>query len=79
MIVKQQGVRSSGLGRALDPASDAQDVAQGADVDLPLWMIQNLAARQMVTLRWCPAPALRRLPLHRMARNHASTYACTDK
>ena len=45
----------AGLGRALDPASDAEDVASGADVDLPLWMIRNLAARQMVTLRHVPA------------------------
>ena len=54
----------SGLGRALDPASDAEDVAQGADVDLPLWMVQNLAARQMVTLRCFSPMALRLVPLH---------------
>ncbi len=45
----------AGLGRALDPASDAEDVAANADVDMPLWMVRNLAARQMVTLRRVPA------------------------
>ncbi len=62
MVVQRCAGPLSGLGRALDPASDAEDVAQGADVDLPLWMVQNLAARQMVTLRCCPAVPTRHAP-----------------
>lgn len=40
----------AGLGRALDPASDLDDVVAGATVDIPLWMAHNLAARKLIHL-----------------------------
>ncbi|GJP55058.1 hypothetical protein CLOM_g14046 [Closterium sp. NIES-68] len=40
---------ATGVGRALDPSTDADDLAAGAKVDLPLWMVPHLAKRNMVS------------------------------
>ena len=52
------GLRCAGLGRVLDPASNKDDVAANTDVDIPMWMAQNLAARRLVQLM-CGASTLR--------------------
>ncbi|CAI7862261.1 unnamed protein product [Closterium sp. NIES-53] len=40
---------ATGVGRALDPSTDADDLAVGAKVDLPVWMVPALAKRNMVS------------------------------
>ena len=42
----------------LDPASNKDDVAANTDVDIPMWMAHNLAARRLVQLM-CGASTLR--------------------
>lgn len=41
---------SRGLGRALDPGADSDDIINGTQLDLPLWMIREVAKRHMVDL-----------------------------
>lgn len=41
---------SRGLGRALDPGADTDDIAAGTQVDLPLWLIRSIVNRHMVDL-----------------------------
>ena len=42
---------AAGLGRALDPGADEDDVAGGTRLELPLWMVHNLAVRGFVSLQ----------------------------
>jgi hypothetical protein len=42
---------AAGLGRALDPGADEDDVAAGTRLELPLWMVHNLAVRGFVSLQ----------------------------
>lgn len=42
---------AAGLGRALDPGADADDIASGTRQDLPLWLVRNIANRNMVELQ----------------------------
>eukprot|EP00850_Spirogloea_muscicola_P012634 SM000082S22876 [mRNA] locus=s82:387695:389153:+ [translate_table: standard] len=44
-------VGATGIGRALDPSCDDDDLKKGAQVDLPLWMVQPLAGRNMIDVR----------------------------
>ena len=48
--------RGAGVGRALDPGADTDDVAAGTRLDLPLWLLRNIANRNMVELQCAPAP-----------------------
>jgi len=38
----------TGVGRILDPGSDLEDIAPETRVDMPLWMVQVMAKRQLV-------------------------------
>lgn len=38
----------TGVGRVLDPGADLDDLAPGTLVDLPLWMVQVMAKRQLL-------------------------------
>lgn len=40
-----------GVGLALDPSSGAEDVKAKAAVDLPLWLLQPLTSRSMLTVK----------------------------
>ncbi|BDA42269.1 probable DNA replication complex GINS protein PSF3 [Coccomyxa sp. Obi] len=44
-------VGSRGVGRALDPSSGSEDVKQRAAVELPLWMLQPLTSRDMLSVK----------------------------
>ncbi len=44
-------VDCAGVGRALDPSSGKEDVAAGARMDLPLWMLPMLVERDVVSVR----------------------------
>lgn len=39
-------------GRALDQSSEHRDLKKGHVLDLPLWLAADVAARNMVTVRW---------------------------
>ncbi|GBG84146.1 hypothetical protein CBR_g38120 [Chara braunii] len=41
---------ATGVGRALDPSCDDNDLKRGTKVDLPFWMTPMLAARNMITV-----------------------------
>ena len=41
----------AGCGRVIDPSSDSADLPAGAVVEMPLWLIRALAARNMVQVR----------------------------
>ena len=38
----------TGVGTVLDPGSDQRDLHPGSKVDLPLWMVQVMAKRQLL-------------------------------
>lgn len=40
-----------GVGLALDPSAGAEDVKGKAAVDLPLWLLQPLTSRNMLTVK----------------------------
>ena len=39
-------------GRALDQSSEHSNLKKGHGLDLPLWLATDVAARNMVTVRW---------------------------
>lgn len=41
----------SGLGRQLDPSTSDEDLSTGSNVELPLWIIPELAVRNMVRVK----------------------------
>ena len=47
---------AAGLGRALDPGADEDDVVAGTRLELPLWMVRNMAKRGFVSLQCAPPP-----------------------
>ena len=47
---------ASGIGRALDPSTDAVDLPPDAHVELPLWLASLLAKRRMMSIRQTPPP-----------------------
>ncbi len=51
-------VGSRGVGRALDPSSGSEDVKPRAAVELPLWMLQPLTSRDMLSVKCEPALCL---------------------
>lgn len=55
-------VTSTGLGGALDPGADEVDVGVGARLELPLWLVRNLATRGFVSLHMpaCYGDSMRR-------------------
>ena len=49
---------SRGVGRAIDPSCGAEDVKSRAAVELPLWMLQPLTSRDMLTVKCALTPGL---------------------
>lgn len=41
----------SGIGRVLDPSCDGNDLPPRAKLDLPLWLVPILAARNVASLK----------------------------
>mmetsp|Transcript_17788 Transcript_17788/g.24598 ORF Transcript_17788/g.24598 Transcript_17788/m.24598 type:complete len:184 (-) Transcript_17788:152-703(-) len=44
-------VGCTGLGRALDPSCDDDDLKEGAELELPFWLTKELATRGMLQLK----------------------------
>jgi GINS complex subunit 3 len=44
-------VGSTGLGRAIDPSCDDDDLKTGSEVELPFWLLRDLAIRGFVSLQ----------------------------
>uniref|UniRef100_A0A7S0RJI9 DNA replication complex GINS protein PSF3 n=1 Tax=Pyramimonas obovata TaxID=1411642 RepID=A0A7S0RJI9_9CHLO len=44
-------VGCTSLGRALDPSCDDDDLKSGSEVELPFWLVKDLASRGMVLLK----------------------------
>ncbi len=58
-------VGSRGVGRALDPSSGSEDVKPRAVVELPLWMLQPLTSRDMLSVKCAPASCVLPCAMHK--------------
>mmetsp|Transcript_344 Transcript_344/g.590 ORF Transcript_344/g.590 Transcript_344/m.590 type:complete len:197 (-) Transcript_344:655-1245(-) len=50
-ISVQFKVGCTGLGRALDPSCDDDDLKAGSEVELPFWLVRDLSLRGIVSLK----------------------------